>query len=123
MPSASSHPPKLTRGHRRPTSPSTGSAENKSSAESPTSTRSLHDRSTLTREEARHRDDRIFEPNKLRERIKVEHALAHVGHWQGRRARYRGTRKNFFDLRRVAVVHNLHVIARQPAATGYQLAA
>ena len=57
----------------------------------------------------------------LRERVKVEHALAHVGHWQGRRARYRGTRKNLFDLRRVAVVHNLHVIARQPAATGYQL--
>jgi IS5 family transposase len=59
----------------------------------------------------------------LRERVKVEHALAHVGHWQGRRARYRGTRKNLFDLRRVAVVHNLHVIARQPAAGGYQLAA
>ncbi|HWM96065.1 MAG TPA: IS1182 family transposase [Streptosporangiaceae bacterium] len=56
----------------------------------------------------------------LRERVKVEHALAHVGHWQGRRARYRGTRKNLFDLRRVAVVHNLHVIARQPAAAGYQ---
>jgi len=59
---------------------------------------------------------------KLRERVKVEHALAHVGHWQGRRARYRGTRKNLFDLRRVAVVHNLHVIARQ-AIDGYQLAA
>ncbi len=50
---------------------------------------------------------------KLRERTQVEHALAHVGHWQGRRARYRGTRKNLFDLRRVAAVHNLHVIARQ----------
>jgi transposase len=60
---------------------------------------------------------------KLRERVQVEHALAHVGHWQGRRARYRGTRKNLFDLRRVAVVHNLHVIARQPATGGYQLAA
>jgi hypothetical protein len=60
---------------------------------------------------------------KLRERVKVEHALAHVGHWQGRRARYRGTRKNLFDLRRVAVVHNLHVIARQPAASDHQLAA
>jgi Transposase DDE domain len=52
---------------------------------------------------------------KLRERTKVEHALAHVGHWRGRRARYTGTRKNLFDLRRVAVVHNLHVIARQPS--------
>jgi len=30
------------------------------------------------------------------------------------RARYRGSRKNQFDLRRTAVVHNLHVIARQP---------
>jgi transposase len=60
---------------------------------------------------------------KLRERVKVEHALAHVGHWQGRRARYRGTRKNLFDLRRAAVVHNLHVIARQPAGSRYKLAA
>jgi Transposase DDE domain len=60
---------------------------------------------------------------KLRERVQVEHALAHVGHWQGRRARYRGTRKNLFDLRRVAVVHNLHVIARQPTTGDYQLAA
>jgi transposase len=60
---------------------------------------------------------------KLRERVAVEHALAHVGHWQGRRARYRGTRKNLFDLRRVAVVHNLHVIARQPATDSYELAA
>jgi hypothetical protein len=58
----------------------------------------------------------------LRERVKVEHALAHIGRWQGRRARYSGTRKNLFDLRRVAVVHNLHVIARQPAGN-YQLAA
>jgi len=49
----------------------------------------------------------------LRERVAVEHALAHIGHWQGRRARYNGTRKNLLDLRRVAVVHNLHVIARQ----------
>jgi hypothetical protein len=59
---------------------------------------------------------------KLRERVKVEHALAHVGRWQGRRARYRGTRKNLFDLRCVAVVHNLHVIVRQPA-DGYEVAA
>jgi len=60
---------------------------------------------------------------KLRERVQVEHTLAHVGHWQGRRARYRGTRKNLFDLRRVAVVHNLHVIARQHVTDGHQLAA
>ena len=49
---------------------------------------------------------------KLRERVAVEHTLAHVGQWQGRRARYRGLRKNLFDLRRCAVVHNLHVLAR-----------
>jgi DDE family transposase/transposase-like protein DUF772 len=49
---------------------------------------------------------------KLRERVAVEHALAHIGHWQGRRARYRGVRKNVFDLRRCAVIHNLHVLAR-----------
>ncbi|MGO8947042.1 MAG: IS1182 family transposase [Ktedonobacterales bacterium] len=49
---------------------------------------------------------------KLRERIAVEHTLAHVGHWQGRRARYRGSRKNLFDLRRCAVVDNLHVLRR-----------
>jgi transposase len=60
---------------------------------------------------------------KLRERVQVEHALAHVGHWQGRRARYAGTRKNLLDLRRVAVVHNLHVIARQTAADDCQTAA
>ena len=52
---------------------------------------------------------------KLRERVAVEHALAHIGHWQGRRARYRGLRKNLFDLRRSAVVHNLHVLARSTA--------
>jgi Transposase DDE domain len=51
---------------------------------------------------------------RLRQRVAVEHALAHIGRWQGRRARYLGARKNLFDLRRVAVVHNLHVLARQP---------
>jgi IS5 family transposase len=60
---------------------------------------------------------------KLRERVQVEHALAHIGHWQGRRARYTGTRKNLFDLRRVAAVHNLHIIARQISADSYRLAA
>lgn len=49
---------------------------------------------------------------RLRERVAVEHTLAHVSRWQGRRARYRGLRKNLFDLRRCAVVHNLHLLAR-----------
>jgi len=53
----------------------------------------------------------------LRERVAVEHSLAHMGQWQGDRARYLGTRKNLFDLRRLAVVHNLHVIARMPELT------
>jgi len=48
----------------------------------------------------------------LRERVAVEHSLARIGQWQGDRARYLGIRKNLFDLRRLAVVHNLHVIAR-----------
>jgi len=48
---------------------------------------------------------------KLRERVAIEHDLAHVGHWQGDRARYFGQRKNLFDLRRCAVVQNLHVIS------------
>jgi Transposase DDE domain/Transposase domain (DUF772) len=51
---------------------------------------------------------------KLRERVAVEHSLAHIGYWQGDRARYLGERKNLFDLRRTAVVHNLHMIARAP---------
>jgi DDE family transposase len=60
---------------------------------------------------------------RLRERAAVEYALAHIGHWQSRRARYLGTRKNLFDLRRIAVVHNLHIIVRQPVTNGYELAA
>jgi transposase len=73
-----------------------------------------------------HRDERLMQElrkrqltpqgrAKLRERVPVEHSLAHIGYWQGDRARYRGERKNLFDLRRTAVVHNLHVIARAPA--------
>jgi transposase len=49
---------------------------------------------------------------KLRERIAVEHSLSHIGRIQGDKARYIGVRKNLFDLRRSAVVHNLHVLAR-----------
>jgi len=40
--------------------------------------------------------------------------LAHVGHWQGRRAHYCSQRKNHFDLRRGAVVDNLYVLCRLP---------
>jgi hypothetical protein len=50
---------------------------------------------------------------RLRERVPVEHSLAHVGQRQGRRARYRSTRKNLFDLRRTAAVQNLETIDRR----------
>jgi hypothetical protein len=49
---------------------------------------------------------------RLRERVKVEHKLAHLSRKQGRRARYLGTRKNLFDLRRHAAVVNLEAIHR-----------
>jgi transposase len=50
----------------------------------------------------------------LRERTRVEHSLARIGQWQGDRARYRGLRKNLFDLRRMAVLSNLHDLMRLP---------
>lgn len=50
---------------------------------------------------------------KLRARSRVEHRLAHVTRRQGRRARYRGTRKNLFALRRAAIIHNLQVLSRK----------
>jgi hypothetical protein len=53
----------------------------------------------------------------LRERLPVEHRQAHTCRRQGRRARYIGTRKNVFDLRRASVVSNLEVISRRLEAT------
>ena len=47
-------------------------------------------------------------------RVSVEHCLAQIGQWQGEQARYIGLRKNRVDLRRMAVVHNLHVLAQIP---------
>lgn len=52
----------------------------------------------------------------LRERVPVEHRLAHVGRKQGRRARYCGERNNLFDLRRASAVVNLESIHRKLAA-------
>jgi hypothetical protein len=46
----------------------------------------------------------------LRKRITVEHRLAAIHNRQGDRARYRGLRKNLFDLRRHAALNNLKVI-------------
>ena len=48
----------------------------------------------------------------LRERVGVEHRLAHIANRQGPKARYMGTRRNVFDLRRLAAVQNLEVVAR-----------
>ncbi len=59
----------------------------------------------------------------LRERVQAEHSLAHIGAWQGDRARYIGQRKNLFDTRRMAVVHNLHVVQRLPEAVNVLRAA
>ena len=65
-------------------------------------------------EQLQHRLRKLIATSKgrerLRERVKVEHALAHLTRKQGRRARYLGTRKNVFDLRRHAAVVNLEAI-------------
>ena len=53
---------------------------------------------------------------RLRERVGVEHRLAHIAARQGPKARYRGTRKNLFDLRRVAAIQTLETIQRRKAA-------
>lgn len=53
---------------------------------------------------------------RLRERTGVEHRLAHIAARQGPKARYRGARKNLFDLRRVAAIQNLETIHRRKAS-------
>jgi IS5 family transposase len=50
---------------------------------------------------------------RLRERVPVEHRLAHIASRQGDRARYRGVRKNTLDLRRAAALQNLEAAHRQ----------
>lgn len=52
---------------------------------------------------------------RFRERVPVEHSLAHIGQRQGRRSRYLGTRKNLFDLRRAAAIQNLEITQRRAA--------
>lgn len=52
----------------------------------------------------------------LRQRVVVEHCLAHVAQRQGRRARYIGTRPNLFDLRRACSIQNLEVAHRNMLA-------
>lgn len=48
----------------------------------------------------------------LRQRVSVEHRLAHIVYRQADRARYLGLRKNLFDLRRASVVQKLETIHR-----------
>lgn len=52
---------------------------------------------------------------RFRERVPVEHSLAHIGQRQGPRARYLGARKNLFDLRRAAMIQNLEIVQRRAA--------
>jgi hypothetical protein len=49
---------------------------------------------------------------KLRTRVAVEHALAHIAARKGSCARYLGVRKNQFDLRRAASIQNLETAHR-----------
>jgi hypothetical protein len=59
----------------------------------------------------------------LRQRVGVEHRLAHLGARQGRRARYKGVRKNLFDVRRTAAVLNLETLQRKTEAQELRMAA
>lgn len=52
---------------------------------------------------------------RFRERVPVEHRLAHISQRQGNRARYRGVRKNLYDLRRAAAIQNLEAAQRKAA--------
>lgn len=49
---------------------------------------------------------------RLRRRTQIEHDLAHIAARKGRRARYRGKRKNTFHLRRTSTVQNLEAAQR-----------
>lgn len=51
----------------------------------------------------------------FRERVPVEHRLAHLGQRQGDRARYLGVRKNLYDVRRAATIQNLETAQRKAA--------
>lgn len=52
----------------------------------------------------------------LRERVVVEHKLAHIAQRQGRRARYFGARANLYDLRRASAIQNMETAQRKLAA-------
>ena len=79
--------------------------------------KSRHERSVkVHREEAFYSELRRRQQSRkgraqLRQRVIVEHRLAHVGQTQGQRTRYKGVRKNVFDLRRHATVVNIYRLA------------
>ncbi len=50
----------------------------------------------------------------LRERVVVEHRQAHLVRRQTARARYRGIRKNLYDVRRCSAIENLHLVQALP---------
>jgi hypothetical protein len=72
---------------------------------------------SIAEDEARQKEFRRLQQSgagreRLRERVQVEHALAHVAARKGPRARYVGTRRNLFDLRRAAAIQNLESAQR-----------
>jgi hypothetical protein len=71
----------------------------------------------IAEDEARQRKFRKLQATapgraKLRARVAVEHALAHIAARKGSHARYVGVRKNEFDLRRASSIQNLEAVHR-----------
>ena len=60
---------------------------------------------------------------KHRERVSVEHGLAHLCARQGPRARYLGKRRNLYDVRRSAAIQNLETVQRALGEGYYRAAA
>lgn len=72
---------------------------------------------SIAADEAQQRKFRKLQTSKagratLRERVAVEHSLAHVAARKGAKARYRGVRRNLFDLRRASAIQNLEALHR-----------
>lgn len=72
---------------------------------------------SIAADEARQKKFRRLQQTKngraaLRQRVAVEHSLAHIAARKGDHARYIGTRKNLFDLRRAAAIQNLEGLQR-----------
>lgn len=59
----------------------------------------------------------------LRQRVPVEHSLAHLVSRQGRQARYMGVRKNLYDTRRACAIQNLETTQRSIGEGYYRSAA